>query len=86
MEICVLWNPEEGSCTQCGTLHRSIRRYTCNGAQTVFCLECWNDFIILECNILQAKWEIDIVLNWENDVTLRLEYEDGNSSRAAYWN
>lgn len=38
----ILWDPEPGSCTECGRGREAVRRHTCGGRHRVYCLECWN--------------------------------------------
>lgn len=87
METHVLWSPERGSCSQCGVVHEHVRRFTAQGSQTMFCVQCWNGFVDDECNVAQGKWRRDVVGSWNDDVALCLEYDgDGTTPGTACWN
>jgi len=84
-EVHVLWNPERGSCHQCGIIHENVRRFTAHGCCTMFCSQCWNGFVDDECNVVPGQWKRDVFLSWNENVTLCLEYEDGTTSNP-FWN
>lgn len=38
----VLWEPENGACTECGTPNCRVRRYSSSGILRTFCYPCWS--------------------------------------------
>lgn len=86
--IHVLWSPETGTCSQCGTKNPHIRRFTSEGSQTLFCQGCWDEFM-LECNVSLGTWRSDVSDNWHMPVDLSLEFDgdqDGTSQGVRTWN
>lgn len=91
MHTSVLWEPEEGRCTQCGTRHLHARLYTDGSASTRFCRDCWTAFIVEECNVTHEPLRTGVAVAWGEAVTFRLEFEgdaesDGASPEPASWN
>ena len=82
----ILWSPESGRCGQCGLVHAHVRRFTSDGAQTMFCQGCWDGFMD-ECNVASGTWKTDVSRSWVADVDLSLEFEeqDGASQSAGRW-
>ena len=80
----VLWEPEAGTCEQCGVNHTHVRRCTSGSTHIMICKGCWRDFVNDECNITPGPWKDDITRDWCSDVALRLvfEGEDGTAQRA----
>jgi transposase-like protein len=79
----ILWSPESGQCSQCGSSHIMVRRFTSDGFQTFFCEECWKDFI-LECNIPIGIWQAQIATNWRDFINLELDCDNGTSQTIEY--
>jgi hypothetical protein len=38
----ILWEPETGTCTECGEGGCTVRRYSSCGRSRTFCFPCWN--------------------------------------------
>ena len=76
-EVHILWSPERGSCNQCGVIHERVRRFTALGSCTVFCIHCWDGFVSDECKIPSRQWKRDISNNWNKNMSMCLEYDDG---------
>lgn len=38
----ILWEPEHGTCTECGDSKCLVRRYSSCGRSRTFCFACWS--------------------------------------------
>ena len=38
----ILWEPERGTCTECGDGECLVRRYSSRGRARTFCFPCWS--------------------------------------------
>ena len=79
----ILWRPESGRCSQCSCECSNVRMFTSHGQKTLFCRDCWNDFM-LECNIPSGPWKLEISKNWDQNIDLILVVEYG-TTQAVGW-
>lgn len=87
MNTQILWNPEEGRCSECGGKSRHIRMYTADGRKTAFCKGCWDEYVE-GCNVPSGQWKRAVRQDWSEDVALELVFDEeiDGTAQGANWN
>jgi hypothetical protein len=76
-EMDILWDPERGTCTECGQIAGMVRRFTSGDRHYVFCHACWNDAVKLPLGIVEWLEDDQIVIEYEDEPS-----QDGTTQRA----
>ena len=66
----ILWEPEEGKCTECDSGISNVRRFTTDGRHYMFCRHCWN---------MMTDYGLGDV-DWLKDDHIIVEYEESPQS------
>jgi hypothetical protein len=63
----ILWEPEEGRCTECDSSVGHVRRFTTGGRHYIFCRYCWNT--LTDYGLGNVEWLEDshIIVEYDED-------------------
>jgi hypothetical protein len=72
----ILWSPEKGECSCCGSRNSCIRRFTSENIHFMYCVVCWNH--------VQDDVEFSSG-DWSSSEAVIFEI-DGNPQESWVWN
>jgi hypothetical protein len=67
-EMEILWEPEAGTCSECGGGDRLIRRFSASGTVRRFCFPCWD--AAQDPHVMSSQ-------DWTDDERVTFEVRDG---------